>query len=378
MTRLCASSDSTLFMPRMSRCSEPGSAICPPWLKRPPPMETVPGHARSAAWISPVERGRRASATSTGFNCETSLITVLPARAGAGSRAATPEAAAALRISRRLGFTGDRLSRAPCPASPWLLPLRLEHGASGRRGEELDQRLCRRRVLRAHADAGMEDGVVLQCGRQRPQDFDAGGGHQFVDEDDAELDFPRRDELADFDARGGGDDFPLHPFGDADALEQLREVDAALAFFRPGDGIRGEERAPERLLRADVRAPRALLDSDSHARAGDRGAGARVHLALLREVVERGGGEYGEVEAFAPFDLALQSRGEAEGDRHLVLGLALEGGRELVQRLLHAVGGEDLDFGGGDGSRGEHGCDRGECFEVHFISLKFRAGPARR
>src|SRR2546427_379050 len=52
-----------------------------------------------------------------------------------------------------------------------LLPLRLEHGAGGRRGEELDQRLCRRRVLRAHADAGMEDGVVLQFGGQRAQDF---------------------------------------------------------------------------------------------------------------------------------------------------------------------------------------------------------------
>src|SRR6267154_2093697 len=71
--------------------------------------------------------------------------------------------------------------------SPRFLPLRPEHGAGGRRGEELDQRLCRRRVLRAHADAGMEDGVVLQFGGQRPQHFDAGGDHQFVDEDDAEL-----------------------------------------------------------------------------------------------------------------------------------------------------------------------------------------------
>src|SRR5437773_893278 len=103
-TRFAASSDSTLFMPRMSRCSEPGSAICPPWLKRPPPIETAPGHARSAAWISSVERGRRTSATSTGLSCETSLTTVLPARAGAGSRAATPDAAAAWRILRRLRF----------------------------------------------------------------------------------------------------------------------------------------------------------------------------------------------------------------------------------------------------------------------------------
>src|SRR5712664_3272680 len=142
----------------------------------------------------------------------------------------------------------------------------------------------------------MEDGVVLQFGRQGPQDFDAGGRHQFVDEDDAELDFSRGDELADFDARGGEDDFRSHPFGDADALEQVREVDAALAFFCPGNGIRGEARALERSRRAHVGTPRALLDSDSHAGAGDRGARARVYLALLREVVEPGGGEYGEVE----------------------------------------------------------------------------------
>src|SRR4029077_16102406 len=266
----------------------------------------------------------------------------------------------------------------PRKRSARLLPLRLEHGAGGRRGEELDQRLCRGLVLRAHADAGMEDGVVLQLGRQRPQDFDAGGAHELVEEDDAELDFPRRDELADFDARGGGNDFPFHPFGDPDALEQAREVDSALAFFRPGDGIRVEERAPERLLRADVRTRRALPDSDSHARARDRGAPARLHPALLREVVEPGGGEYREVEGFAAFDLALQGGGEAEGDDELVSSRALEGGRELVQRLLDSVRGEDLDFGGGDGSRGQHGCYRGKRFEVHFISLRFRAGRARR
>src|SRR5258708_8964227 len=185
----------------------------------------------------------------------------------------------------------------------------------------------------------MEDGVVLQFGRQRPQDFDAGGDHQFVDEDPAELDLPLGDEFPDFDARGGGDDLGFHLFGDADALEQAREVDAALAFFRPGDGFRGEERALERFRSADVGTRRAFFYSYAHARARDGGAGARVHLALLREVVDRGGGEYGEVEGFARLDLALQGGGQAEGDVELVSGLALEGGRELVQRLLHAVGG---------------------------------------
>src|SRR6267142_2992229 len=233
-----------------------------------------------------------------------------------------------------------------------FLFLRPEYGAGGRRGEELDQRLCRRRVLRAHADAGMEDGVVLQLRGQRPQDFDAGGDHQLVDEDDAELGLSSGDEFADFDARGGGDGFGFHLFGDADALEQAREVDAALAFFRPGDGFRGEERALERSRRADIGTRRAFFDAYAHARARDGGARCRVDLALLREVVDHRGGEDGEVEGFARFDLALEGGGEAERDDELVSGLALEGGRELVQRLLDAVGGDDFDFGGADGSRG--------------------------
>src|SRR5882672_5068966 len=93
----------------------------------------------------------------------------------------------------------------------------------------------------------------------------------------------------------------------------------------------------------------------------DGGAGAGVHLALLREVVDRGGGKYGEVEGFARFDLALQGGGEAEGDDELVPGLALEGGRELVQRLPDAVRSEDLDFGGADRSHSHESGEPGDC-----------------
>src|SRR5882672_5515788 len=214
----------------------------------------------------------------------------------------------------------------------------------------------------------MEDGVVLQLRGQRPQDFDAGSDHQFVDEDDAELGLPAGDEFADFDAGGGGDDFRFHLFGDADALEQAREVDAALAFLRPGDGFRGEERALERARGADVGTRRAFFDAYAHARARDGGARCRVDLALLREVVDHGGGEYGEVEGFARFDLALEGGGEAERDDELVPGVALEDGRELVQRLLDAVGGDDLDFGGAGGSHGRQYSEpdeRGEqCFHL--------------
>jgi len=236
--------------------------------------------------------------------------------------------------------------------SPRLLPLRLEHGAGSRRGEELDQRLCRRRVLRAPADAGMEGGVVLQLGRQGPEDFYAGRGHQFVDEDDAELDFACGDEFPHDRARGGEDGLGLDLSGDSDALEQAREVDAAVAFFRPGDRFRGEKRPLERVRGADVGTRRAFLDAGAHARARDLSARGRVHLSLLREVVDPGAGEDGEVEGFAAFDLALH-----------------EGGRELFQRSPDAVRGEDLDFGGGNRSHGEQGGDPdcGERFDVHVV-----------
>src|SRR5882672_4340939 len=91
----------------MSKCSEPGAAICPPWLKRPPPIETAPAQARSAAWISSAERGRRTSATSIGLSCETSLTTGFAARAR-GARAERPEAAAAWRSLRRPGIIEAR------------------------------------------------------------------------------------------------------------------------------------------------------------------------------------------------------------------------------------------------------------------------------
>src|SRR2546428_843509 len=83
--------------------------------------------------------------------------------------------------------------------------------------------------------------------------------------------------------------------------------------------------------------------------------------------------EDGEVEGYAAFDLALQGGGKAESDDELVSGRALEGWRELLQRLLHAVGGEDLDFGGADRSRGHKSgdaddCDE-ECFDAHRVSL---------
>ena len=218
----------------------------------------------------------------------------------------------------------------------------------------------------------MEDGVVLQLGRQRPQHFDAGRGHQFVDEDDAELDFASGDELPHDGARGSDHGLGLHLFGDPHALEQAREVDAARALFRPGDRFRGEQRALERIGRADVGPRRALPDADAHARARDRGARDRVHLALLREVLDPGAGEYGEVEGFARFDLALQGGGKAEGHDELVSGLTLEGGRELEQRLSHAVRGEDLDFGRADRSRGHESGDADDCdderFGVHVIS----------
>src|SRR5436189_179347 len=187
-----------------------------------------------------------------------------------------------------------------------------------------------------------------------------------------------RNLISAFAARGRVDDFRFHLLGDADALEQAREVDAALAFFRPGDGIRGEERALERPRRADVGATTAFYDADANARASYWSAGARVHLTLFDQVVDRGGGEYGEVEGFARPDPALQCGGEAKADDELVSRVPLEGGRELVQRFPHAVRGEDLDFSGAErGSGRQHGKtdDRGKQ-RFHFEPSRAHPTPA--
>src|SRR5215471_16019622 len=87
----------------MSRWRDPGAAIWPPMLKRPPPTDTAPDHSRSAAFTSSVERGRRWSETDIGLSCETSLTTRDPDAASASElQADHPEAAMISRNLRRL------------------------------------------------------------------------------------------------------------------------------------------------------------------------------------------------------------------------------------------------------------------------------------
>ncbi len=58
---------------RMSMCSAPSVPICPPMLKRPPPMETGPLPPRMAAAISASVAGAITRATSMRLSCVTSL-----------------------------------------------------------------------------------------------------------------------------------------------------------------------------------------------------------------------------------------------------------------------------------------------------------------
>src|SRR4029077_5665391 len=86
------------------------------------------------------------------------------------------------------------------------------------------------------------------------------------------------------------------------------------------------------------------------------------------EILDPGAGEDRDVEGLAGLDLALERRGEAEGNHELVARVALERGRELLERGLHAVGSEHLDVGGVGRSGGEQGGDCSKRFEVHDVS----------
>ncbi|MNC87543.1 hypothetical protein D3C83_32740 [compost metagenome] len=63
----------TLSNSRMSICSACSVAVWPPMLKRPPPIDTGPGCAFTAATTSSIECGLRILSTLIGLICVTSL-----------------------------------------------------------------------------------------------------------------------------------------------------------------------------------------------------------------------------------------------------------------------------------------------------------------
>jgi hypothetical protein len=67
-----------------------------------------------------------------------------------------------------------------------------------------------------------------------------------------------------------------------------------------GDGLRRDERALERVRRADVGLGRPLAHGNADAGAGEIDAAAGNDLAVLDQAIDRLGGQDGEVAALVP------------------------------------------------------------------------------
>jgi len=68
MVRFSGEKATTRFIPRMSRKRLPSVAICPPMLKRPPPIEIGPEWLRTSSRTSSTVRGVTTRATAMGFS----------------------------------------------------------------------------------------------------------------------------------------------------------------------------------------------------------------------------------------------------------------------------------------------------------------------
>ena len=132
----------------------------------------------------------------------------------------------------------DLCSRDLCPARPASAWSRRLHALAAlrvhrrRRRHEREQRAGVFRLPRARADPGREGGDDLELRWQRPEHVDARDVNQLGELLKAEGDVAARDERADGNARRRRDDPIPDLLGDAPALEQLRERDAARAGRR--------------------------------------------------------------------------------------------------------------------------------------------------
>ena len=106
-------------------------------------------------------------------------------------------------------------------------------------------------------DAGGKHRDLLQFVRQRTDDVDAFHRLQFADLLEADLGLAARDDLADRRGRESSAPCPSSSRLDAELVEHLgRDIDAAGAVGI-GDGLRGQQRALERIGRGDIRLRRA-------------------------------------------------------------------------------------------------------------------------
>ncbi len=133
-----------------------------------------------------------------------------------------------------------------------------------------------------HDDACRKNGDLLQIGRQWSNQIDPGDGFQLTYLLKAKLGFASCDHRTD---RFGRDHaaFAGDLIGNTQTLEQLAGNIYAASAVGISDRLGCQERAPERVNRADVRS--APVQRNADARAGKVHAAVRYHLAFLDQIV---------------------------------------------------------------------------------------------
>src|SRR6202521_1625115 len=197
--------------------------------------------------------------------------------------------------SKNSAFTEKVIER---PSGGGLHAFLLDHRRGRRTREKLYQRLGGFVVLGRSADAGRIDRVVLDLGRQRPDQRRALHRHDLADLVNAELGLALGNMLGDRATRNELG-LRLHLGRKAEPLEHARNIDAARAAARRvdiGDRLRVEHGAFERLDRADVRPGRARLDDDADPDLGQDDAACRGEFPLLREIIDSRRAPKGDIE----------------------------------------------------------------------------------
>src|SRR5947209_10485572 len=118
-------------------------------------------------------------------------------------------------------------NRPTWPGSAGLHAHLLESRRGCRRGDELDQCLCRVNLLRSNQDAAGENGHLLDVRRQRTDIVDAGSGYQLAHLLKADLSFATGDEACNEHPGWSLLELRLDLVGDAHALEHADDIVAA-------------------------------------------------------------------------------------------------------------------------------------------------------
>ncbi len=215
-------------------------------------------------------------------------------------------------------------------------------------------------LFRHGGNSCREIGIDLQLVRPRPDEIRAFDRHQFGHLLDRQLALAARHQFGDAASRPD-DDLVAHGLGNAEPLQQRLESFAAGAVFRPHHGFRGEQRALERLGRADVRLGRALAHRDAKPAAREICAALAQHDPARYQFIDRRACHDRDVECRADLNLPLGRRGRTVTERQLVPAGALERRDEFGQDLDDGVRTQHFDV--------DHGC--------HDASLQVKRLPVQ-